>query len=198
MNLITEPGSVNHWAAMVRLDKHPEIKIGYWPRHLPAEVFLWAKALCASGGAFRLCETLSAAQSQKWFCNHFADWAFLNPEGYQGLGQDIAQWVTRFCALVGASQCRVTLEVLQGDDKCRAFHVDYNDLRLVCTYWGPGTQWQEAGQLFQAQAGDGLLLRGHHHPLGGGALHRSPPISQTGQNRLLLRLDTVKNEKGKY
>jgi hypothetical protein len=183
------------WTDMARLDTDQAIKIAQWKRSLPLEITAWAKALCAVNGSMRLNKAVPATHIQAWFCDHFAAWEFLNPVGYQAFRADITDCVAHFCALVRAAACQVTFEILQGDDKCRAFHVDYNDLRLLCTYWGPGTQWQQAEQILQAHTGDIVLLRGHRHPLGGGVLHRSPPISHTGQNRLLLRLDTLSSSK---
>ncbi|MEE4376537.1 MAG: DUF1826 domain-containing protein [Candidatus Competibacteraceae bacterium] len=40
---------------------------------------------------------------------------------------------------------------------CRVFHVDNVGLRLLCTYWGPGTQWLDNANVNRDQ----LNLQGH-------------------------------------
>lgn len=89
------------------------------------------------------------------------------------------------------------------DDRCRRFHHDYVQLRLVTTYAGPGTEWaperdvdREAmarewccvddanraivapERVRHADVGDVLILKGAHHrtSAGKGAVHRSPPL----------------------
>ncbi|WP_313349588.1 DUF1826 domain-containing protein [Paracoccus sp. (in: a-proteobacteria)] len=79
-------------------------------------------------------------------------------------------------------------------DACRRFHVDNLTARMLCTYRGAGTQIAQPGQenapldLITAAA---AILRGTLWPgrEKTGLLHRSPPISGTGQSRLLLVID---------
>ncbi|MCX7808218.1 MAG: DUF1826 domain-containing protein [Deltaproteobacteria bacterium] len=104
------------------------------------------------------------------------------------------------------------------NDGCRKFHMDYLPLRLVVTYFGPGTEiiggegavdrrflrrgdldpeeanhrvLTDPSKLIRAKAGDFVWLKGADYPgLGGkGAVHRSPPIEGTGVRRFVLRLD---------
>ncbi|MEM9985047.1 MAG: DUF1826 domain-containing protein [Bacteroidota bacterium] len=93
---------------------------------------------------------------------------------------------------------------------CRKFHTDVNELRLLCTYFGPGTLWvpddaigQAAStsretrgelsldltQVQQAGSGDVVLLKGALYPGANPILHRSPTIEENGDKRLLLRID---------
>lgn len=92
------------------------------------------------------------------------------------------------------------------DDRCRRFHHDYVQLRLVTTYAGPGTEWaaerdvdREAmsrewccvddanraivapERVRHASLGDVLILKGAHHrtSAGKGAVHRSPPLGDS-------------------
>ncbi len=91
---------------------------------------------------------------------------------------------------------------------CRKFHTDINDLRLLCTYAGPGTLWvaedennrdydeEHIGEvrIHQADTGDILILKGALYPKGKPVVHGSPTIEETDGKRLcerlLLRLDT--------
>jgi hypothetical protein len=114
----------------------------------------------------------------------------------------------------GVSQKRhVTLRlVTTDDDNCRRFHVDRTHLRLLCTYRGPGTEWltneqvdrlaqstgapNEAiirfGKLSQFEPFWAGILKGDVYPgnAGRGLVHRSPPIANSGQTRVLFCLDS--------
>jgi hypothetical protein len=97
------------------------------------------------------------------------------------------------------------------NDACSKFHTDLYDLRLLCTYMGKGTEWVEEQYVNRK-----MLMKGENHQIikdktkvqtmepfevgilkgeasaknkNRGIVHRSPPISQSGEKRLLLRLD---------
>lgn len=92
---------------------------------------------------------------------------------------------------------------------CPRFHVDHSQLRLLCTYQGPGTEWLHADQvdraaLYDHQPNERILragrpaclatgavavFKGERYPgqRGRGLVHRSPPA--TGRMRLLYCLD---------
>ncbi|MGZ3420585.1 MAG: DUF1826 domain-containing protein [Polyangiales bacterium] len=91
------------------------------------------------------------------------------------------------------------------DDSCRKFHVDRRDVRLLCTYVGPGTEWVPNGAGNRAALASDApdvetanraivpdqrairrmltgwvgLLRGEscESNAGNGVVHRSPPIA---------------------
>jgi hypothetical protein len=108
------------------------------------------------------------------------------------LATDIAALAARFAALVGSGTARLSCERILGD-ACRKWHVDYIDLRLVCTYWGPGTDWRDPRTGAEHRIGpqQPALFKGRLYgddaPL---VEHRSPPIAGTGQQRLVLVIDT--------
>ncbi len=119
-----------------------------------------------------------------------------------------AKW---FAALMDNQPLQLFFGKVQ-KDMCRRFHTDINTLRLLCTYHGPGTLWvrpdaidhqkvakgtneemvKDPGGVFQADAGEVLLIKGalHEQSQYGAALHRSPAVQQSGESRLLLRIDT--------
>ncbi|MEM7574629.1 MAG: DUF1826 domain-containing protein [Bacteroidota bacterium] len=123
---------------------------------------------------------------------------------------DISQLIQLFKQTTKASSFRLFLASVR-TDMCRKFHTDINDLRLLCTYTGPGTLWlpneivnykalqSKTGdqeivldhqQVQQAATGDIVLLKGALYPEADPILHRSPPIKVNGQTRILLRIDT--------
>jgi hypothetical protein len=97
------------------------------------------------------------------------------------------------------------------EDGCRRFHVDRTNLRLLCTYRGPGTEWLTDAQVDRAAQSSGApnesiirtgepsqfepfwvgILKGDTYPgnAGRGLVHRSPPIGGSGQTRVLFCLD---------
>ena len=99
---------------------------------------------------------------------------------------------------------------------CRKFHTDINDIRLLCTLSGEGTLWlpefnvnREAldtqkdnedividpSYIMQAPENSAVLLKGALYPKSGtrAIVHRSPTIEESGEKRLLLRIDTNDN-----
>jgi hypothetical protein len=106
----------------------------------------------------------------------------------------------------------VTLRlVTTDDDDCRRYHVDRTHLRLLCTYRGPGTEWLTNDQVDRLAQATGApneeiirfgepskfepfwvgILKGDAYPgnAGYGLVHRSPPISGSGETRVLFCLD---------
>ncbi|MEM1323145.1 MAG: DUF1826 domain-containing protein [Bacteroidota bacterium] len=126
------------------------------------------------------------------------------------LFDDISKILRLFEGTAQASSFRLLLTTVS-TNMCRKFHTDVNDLRLLCTYMGPGTLWlpDEAidekalrttkndqnivldKQLIQqVNTGDVVILKGALYPESKAILHRSPTIEQSGEKRLLLRIDT--------
>jgi hypothetical protein len=112
------------------------------------------------------------------------------------LREDIRDLATRFAALMGVPALRIRLEGIN-TNACRKVHADYTDVRLITTYWGPGTEYVPAGQepsdagLVRLPAGHVALFKGRlfgegHAP----CFHRSPPVGDTGERRLVLVIDT--------
>lgn len=131
---------------------------------------------------------------------------------YNGIIQDIKKLLRHFQKLTDANSFRLLLSTVNSN-MCRRFHTDINDLRLLCTYSGPGTLWLtednvnrkaldtcgdnecivlDENKVQQAPTGAIVILKGAIYPKEGTAavVHRSPTIEETGQKRLLLRIDT--------
>lgn len=126
------------------------------------------------------------------------------------LFKDISEILKLFVRTTEASSLRLMLTTVS-TNMCSRFHTDINDLRLLCTYIGPGTLWlpdeainhkasrargsnQELAideqQIQQANTGDIVILKGALFPEANPILHQSPTIEKTGGKRLLLRIDT--------
>jgi hypothetical protein len=112
---------------------------------------------------------------------------------------DAALLAERFCDALGLAALELRLEVVS-TDSCRKFHADYVTARLITTYVGEGTDWLDEADAARVAAGaaperinrlsafDVGLFKGKlatDRP----AIHRSPPIADTGAARLLLVLN---------
>lgn len=135
----------------------------------------------------------------------------LNSNDFSLILNDIKGLLLQFEELSGAKSFRLLLSTVN-TNMCSRFHTDMNDLRLLCTYSGPGTVWlsenninrdaletygdnetivKDKSQINYAKTGAVVLLKGAVYPLKGtkAIVHRSPTIEETGMSRLLLRID---------
>lgn len=125
--------------------------------------------------------------------------------------EDITELLHRFQAISKATSLRFLLSSVKSN-MCRKFHTDINDLRMLCTYRGPGTMWLKddninpnaldtrtssisivinEDDIQQVPTGSVSILKGALYPNAtNGVVHRSPIIEETGERRLLLRIDT--------
>jgi hypothetical protein len=131
---------------------------------------------------------------------------------YQSLLDDVLSLLHQFERITKAETFRLTIATVQ-TNMCRKFHTDINDLRMLCTYFGPGTLWikdenvnQQAldstkedeptlydeSNIERVQEGAVVILKGALYPSKktNAIVHRSPNIEKNGEQRLLLRIDT--------
>lgn len=139
---------------------------------------------------------------------------YLNPDSYPRLMQDIENLLDSFQSVSKSETLKLFL-VTTSSNMCRKFHTDINDLRLLCTYSGPGTLWLKDEDIHrlglehatindaiiderivqQVTTGSVAILKGAIYPdVVNGVVHRSPTIEETGDQRLLLRIDTLSTQ----
>ncbi|MFN3840613.1 MAG: DUF1826 domain-containing protein [Cyclobacteriaceae bacterium] len=138
-------------------------------------------------------------------CKTTSNWIKLEP-----LVNDISMCCELFVTITGAQTVRLSLKVIT-TDACRKFHIDGYTYRLLCSYYGPGTEWVynenvnrkylglgENNQIIKDWSAiqrintfDIAILKGElpHQRNGKGIVHRSPPIQHTNDKRLVLRID---------
>ena len=155
-------------------------------------------------------ETIPVHRLKRTLKNYLQQFQELDIRGYQQLIEDIYQLAWQFSELVQRPNVKIYFAKIE-NSMCRLFHTDANELRLLCTYWGAGTQWvdnnnirphfgnpssnaeriKDLSKVLSVRTGDVAILKGALHndletnPL----MHRSPPLEKN-QCRLLLRLDT--------
>jgi hypothetical protein len=160
----------------------------------------------------RLTEPVRASGTGNEILTHVENCLLADIEPTGIIRNDIAFLLTMFQYLTGSSTFRLLLAPVN-TNMCRKFHTDINDLRLLCTYYGPGTLWLpdefvnrksldtcddgacialDESKIQQAQAGEVVILKGAIYPQENfyACVHRSPTIEEAGQKRLLLRIDT--------
>ena len=122
---------------------------------------------------------------------------------------DILRLTKLFEATTKSGNIKLQLEIVT-TDMCRLFHVDHYRQRLLCTYFGPGTEWldhsnversalgggdnnrivKDANAINRANTFDVLFLKGKKYGEGELAVvHRSPPIMHQNKTRVLLKID---------
>ncbi|MGY2734630.1 DUF1826 domain-containing protein [Sphingomonas sp. UYP23] len=111
------------------------------------------------------------------------------------LTKDIANLASRFAKLMSAEGVAIRLEPIPGN-ACWKFHADDVSARLITTYVGPGTEWtirqgNQLGRIHQIVTGHVGVFKGRHWAPDAPILHRSPPIADTDQVRLLLVIDPL-------
>jgi len=113
---------------------------------------------------------------------------------------DIAALADRFADVMRTTDIRARLEVVT-TNACTRVHADYTDVRLITTYSGPGTDYAEGDDsgccLSRIPTGWVGLFKGQLYGRGHApCLHRSPPVAETGEARLVLVIDTPARRPG--
>ncbi|WP_430413796.1 DUF1826 domain-containing protein [Parasphingorhabdus sp.] len=124
------------------------------------------------------------------------------------LHNDILLLADHFAQIMQSEFVEIRLEHVT-TNACKKFHTDYVTARLITTYLGQGTQWIDGDDavdcdcgdphnIQQMQAGDVALFKGRLWSQDTPAIHRSPPIEGTGEERLMLVVNPVEPSKAAY
>ncbi|MEM1416652.1 MAG: DUF1826 domain-containing protein [Myxococcota bacterium] len=188
---------------------HPDVDIVLVHRDLPAAVAAAAARRSSVGPVFSLEERVEAGTSCDGVFAALGEGAL-----HERIANDVALLARTWSALTGRRHLRAKL-TLTDTDNCRKLHSDYVELRILCTYAGPGT-WlvpehaldrsalgvpgdpaeinrricPDPALRVQAEVGDLVFLKGKRWREGArGAVHRSPALEGTGARRLVLTVD---------
>lgn len=208
--------SIVHRRGEVRRILEPKLNACLWRRSPPPELLrqLASHVSAEPGRVLRGEPTADAGSVVRAFFGE-------NPtRATERLARDASLIHEAFRELANGNGTVAQLEVVT-TDKCKRFHSDFKQIRAVCTYAGPGTEWvdeldvnrallavhdhsgnfelqnkkivQGDGTIKHAMPGDVVFLKGESYPgnQGRGAVHRSPPIEHAGLKRLVLTLDMV-------
>lgn len=182
--------------AILQSIRREDCNLAIWQRELPTDF-----APMLEGTAKDIRCTTALDDLPAVFSAELSQQGFAARHLHSMLVADVAALAKHFCDALALTRFELRLEVVT-TDSCRKFHADYVSARLITTYVGPGTDWldtreaealargQEPGRINRMATGDVGLFKGKLatlHP----AIHRSPPISQSGETRLLLVLNPV-------
>lgn len=164
-----------------------------WSRSLPSAFTDWLDGTAPDQwpqGRF----VLRASDIASCLADQFAAARIAPAPALNWFAEDVARLAECVRSMADTPLVRLRLEPIF-DDACSKFHIDNVVARLICTYSGPGTQLAlEAADPERAErvaTGVPILLKGKRwpgpiHPV---LRHRSPPISGTGEARLLVVLE---------
>ena len=129
----------------------------------------------------------------------------------ESLASDINTFTLLFSQVCESNSLKLYLKTVT-DDSCRKFHIDGYAYRLFCSYFGSGTEWMYNDNVNRKYLGlgeneqivknwkrierldtfDVAILKGERPSQrnGNGIVHRSPPIEQKNEKRLILRIDS--------
>jgi hypothetical protein len=184
----------------------PEVNIAIWERSMPVDPEVITAVLHGLPGEIRThgCVTAIMEHLREVFSTIELD--------AEPLFDDIALLLEGFAITSMVKDLRLALSPVN-TNMCRRFHTDVNDMRLLCTYAGPGTLWlpndavnekaissrdpdmpieRSPEDVQQVATGHVAIIKGALYPGDrvAACVHRSPTIEETGQQRLLLRIDT--------
>lgn len=176
------------------------VGMAVWRRSIPEEMKSWADRLAADGG-IKARQLIPIERCEDGIVKALRNGRIPPCPAEEPVKHDVTGLVRMFADIAGLRSVDMRLETVKGD-ACWKFHVDRVAFRLICTYSGPGTQYVPAdfgrqaiaqqrdyrGPLRVVDTYDVAVFKGAEASGHDGIVHRSPPISGSGQSRLLLCL----------
>ncbi len=193
--LLDSPAKLSVSPHVLSAIRGEDCNLTVWER--PAEPAL-ATLLKGELADVRFAAALSALEAT--LETELTDAGYPATEARSALAADVIALAERYADIMQLDAVSVRLAIVT-TNSCRKFHADYVKARLITTYVGTGTQWidaedaariargEEPQRINTFKAGDVGLFKGKmltQTP----AIHRSPPIEDSGETRLMLVLDT--------
>lgn len=186
-----------------------DVNLFCWERQLPGEIIRYLEEVIPKHPP-KLSLTINSATLHDQLVKARDAWGITNLPGSELFWRDVRNLTQDFLSYSETDRARLYLRVM-ADDGCTKFHVDGYKFRLFTTYYGSGTEWvpevvvkraalgttnqkivKDFSEVRQMQAGHVAILKGEI-PNGRsrvrGIVHRSPPITDIGEKRLILRID---------
>lgn len=167
----------------------PVVQLALWQRPRPSALY-WLDAL-DWGRINDIGAVVIGPKFGRQVAQLLEDAGYPQTSPTSGLAEEIASRASQFAKLMKSEALRLRLEVIE-TDACRKFHMDYVTARLLMPLSGAGTQWKGVkadAPVNQIETGNVCILKGRLWTDEPAILHRSPPIAQAGEHRLLLVLD---------
>lgn len=187
----------------------PHINLALLPRPIDTDIYRFLEQWVQTDFHQLDC-TLPAAECRTFLESRLANYCHLNELGWQKFIEEVDTTTQDYAAVVGVDDIKFLLAIVR-DNSCEKFHRDFYHLRLLCTYYGEGTEWtpddnvhrhkltkgsnqdiiKDFSRVYQLHPFDIAILKGEYLPenKGKGIIHRSPSILHRHGRRVLLRLD---------
>lgn len=192
MAVATLPGAIiASNADVLQAIRDEDVSLAIWERATPSAV-----ASLPLNGIRNIRFHASLGELSELLEIHLKEAGYKKGIGRNILITDIAMLANRFAAVMDVAEVEIRLEHIT-TNACKKFHGDHVTARLICTYVGQGTQWLDGDDaadcncgdphnIRQMHAGDVAMLKGRIWAKDAPAIHRSPPIEGTGEERLVL------------
>jgi hypothetical protein len=186
----------------------PGVNLSLWQRPAEAAVIRELSSLQASDLPDVRCPTLLDSFDDN--ISTLLQQQDLDPLAFEHWRVDLQRLAELYFSISEDREVTLRLVTTDGDD-CRRFHVDRTHLRLLCTFRGPGTEWLTDVQVDRMAQSSGApneeiirfgkparfepfwvgVMKGDAYPGNAdhGLVHRSPPVADSGQIRVLFCLD---------
>jgi hypothetical protein len=186
------------------------VNVAEWRRDLSAAVGHYAANMVQQFPSFSLRQVVPADVDSHNIFKHLPGLAGNAEQSQREFAKDLALLCDMYACLFDVDQIGLRLSVLN-KAMCPRFHVDHVVCRMICTYWGPGTEWlpevsvnrkavdrmdnnseaisteeyQNETNIQRLGEGCVALLKGEKWPgnEGRGLVHRSPAASADWQSR---------------
>ncbi|MEX0738792.1 MAG: DUF1826 domain-containing protein [Pseudohongiella sp.] len=181
------------------------INLAEWQRELSTPVRSYAAGMVKLNTGFTLRQVVPADVTDTTLVPLLPDAGDKFSRSRLAFAEDLRLLCDMYACLFDLEQIGLRISVLN-KAMCPRFHVDHVVCRLICTYFGRGTEWLPESSVNRKALGEERhqydietlhegsvgLLKGEKWPgnEGRGLVHRSPAASGT-QPRLVLTLDPV-------
>ncbi|MCS7012433.1 MAG: DUF1826 domain-containing protein [Chloroherpetonaceae bacterium] len=187
----------------------PHINLAILPRPVDADIYRFLERWVETDFQ-QLERTMPAEECREFLESRLEKHRALDEVGWQKFIEEVDTTTQDYAAVVGVDDVKFLLAIVR-DNSCEKFHRDFYHLRLLCTYYGEGTEWtpddnvnreklvkgtneeiiKDFSRVYQLRPFEIAILKGEYLPenKGKGLIHRSPSILQRRGKRVLLRLD---------
>lgn len=117
----------------------PHINLAILPRPVDADIYRFLERWVETDFQ-QLERTMPAEECRKFLESRLKRYRALDEVGWQKFIEEVDTTTQDYAAVVGVDDVKFLLAIVR-DNSCEKFHRDFYHLRLLCTYYGEGTEW---------------------------------------------------------
>jgi len=202
------PQAIGAESEILRQILDPDVNLSLWQRPDRADISQELSALAPSDLPDVRCST--SLETFDDDVSMLLEEQGFDPSAFPNWRADLLSLADYYFSVSGRREVTLRLQTTNKNG-CRRFHVDHTNLRLLCTYRGPGTEWLADEQVDRSALGAGVpnsdiirfgepaqfapfwvgIMKGKAYPGNSahGLVHRSPQVELCGRMRVLFCLD---------